>query len=393
MPSSEEVLKFHAEASGKIEIKNTTPISNKEDLALTYTPGVAIPSKKIFEDKDSVWTYTGRRNRVAVVSDGSAVLGLGKVGPEAALPVMEGKAAIFKEFAGIDAFPICINSYDTDTIIKTIESIAPSFGGINLEDISAPRCFEIEEILKEKLDIPVFHDDQHGTAIVVLAALQNALKVTKDVAGMNNEQLTMNNNGVRIVISGAGAAGTAIARILLSQGFRNILVIDSKGIINRNRSDMNCANKMFLAAATNPDNEEGPLENAVKESDVFIGVSTAGLLTKEMIGTMNKNSIVFAMANPDPEIMPEEALEAGARIVATGRSDFPNQVNNILAFPGIFRGALDAASPQITEKMKLAAAKALAECIENPTEENIIPDPLDKTVVAKVANAVKEASS
>jgi malate dehydrogenase (oxaloacetate-decarboxylating) len=385
MPSSDEVLKFHMEASGKIEIKSTKPIKSKEDLALTYTPGVAIPSRAIAEDSKKVWTYTGKKNRVAVISDGSAVLGLGKIGPEAALPVMEGKAAIFKEFANIDAFPICIDSYDTETIINTIVSIAPSFGGINLEDISAPRCFEIEEMLKEKLSIPVFHDDQHGTAIVVLAGLTNALKVT--------DRGSQNTDHTKIVISGAGAAGTATARILLSQGFRNILVVDSKGIINRKRSDMNSANKMFLAAATNPDNEEGNLNDAIKESDVFVGVSAPELLTKEMVKTMKKDSIIFAMANPDPEIMPEEAHSAGARIVATGRSDFPNQVNNILAFPGVFRGALDASSPQITEEMKLAAANALSACVENPTEEKILPDPLDRAVVSKVAEAVRQASS
>ena len=359
----------------------TEPISSREMLAKTYTPGVAVPARDIAENPELVWELTGRRNRVAVVSDGSAVLGLGNVGPLAALPVMEGKAALFKEFADIDAFPICLATQNTDEIVQAVKAIAPSFGGINLEDIAAPRCFQVEEILKRELDIPVFHDDQHGTAIVVLAALMNALKVTG-----------RSSHDVKIVISGAGAAGTAIARMLLSQGFSHILVVDRQGIIHRDRDDLNCEAKMFLAAATNPENMKGSLKEAINGSDVFIGVSTANLVTKDMVRSMAKDPIVFALANPDPEIMPGDAKEAGALIVASGRSDFPNQVNNLLAFPGVFRGALDSGAKEITQEMKLAAAKALAACVENPTAEKILPDPLEKGITMKVAEAVKNAT-
>jgi len=381
MASKDDIRAFHRSAKGKVRMALTEPISSREMLAKTYTPGVAVPARDIAENPELVWELTGRRNRVAVVSDGSAVLGLGNVGPLAALPVMEGKAALFKEFADIDAFPICLATQNTDEIVQAVKAIAPSFGGINLEDIAAPRCFQVEEILKRELDIPVFHDDQHGTAIVVLAALMNALKVTG-----------RSSHDVKIVISGAGAAGTAIARMLLSQGFSHILVVDRQGIIHRDRDDLNCEAKMFLAAATNPENMKGSLKEAINGSDVFIGVSTANLVTKDMVRSMAKDPIVFALANPDPEIMPGDAKEAGALIVASGRSDFPNQVNNLLAFPGVFRGALDSGAKEITQEMKLAAAKALAACVENPTAEKILPDPLEKGITMKVAEAVKNAT-
>ena len=392
----------------------TEPISSREMLAKTYTPGVAVPARDIAENPELVWELTGRRNRVAVVSDGSAVLGLGNVGPLAALPVMEGKAALFKEFADIDAFPICLATQNTDEIVQAVKAIAPSFGGINLEDIAAPRCFQVEEILKRELDIPVFHDDQHGTAIVVLAALMNALKVRSldtrrrvtlsspspfDGAqdrlreGVSKGRHGATRDDTKIVISGAGAAGTAIARMLLSQGFSHILVVDRQGIIHRDRDDLNCEAKMFLAAATNPENMKGSLKEAINGSDVFIGVSTANLVTKDMVRSMAKDPIVFALANPDPEIMPGDAKEAGAAIIASGRSDLlGTQVNNLLAFPGVFRGALDSGAKEITQVMKLAAAKALAACVENPTAEKILPDPLEKGVAMKVAEAVKKAA-
>ena len=382
MASKDDIRAFHRSAKGKVRMALTEPISSREMLAKTYTPGVAVPARDIAENPELVWELTGRRNRVAVVSDGSAVLGLGNVGPLAALPVMEGKAALFKEFADIDAFPICLATQNTDEIVQAVKAIAPSFGGINLEDIAAPRCFQVEEILKRELDIPVFHDDQHGTAIVVLAALMNALKVTG-----------RSSHDVKIVISGAGAAGTAIARMLLSQGFSHILVVDRQGIIHRDRDDLNCEAKMFLAAATNPENMKGSLKEAINGSDVFIGVSTANLVTKDMVRSMAKDPIVFALANPDPEIMPGDAKEAGAAIIASGRSDLlGTQVNNLLAFPGVFRGALDSGAKEITQVMKLAAAKALAACVENPTAEKILPDPLEKGVAMKVAEAVKKAA-
>ena len=380
MLSDEQILEAHRKFKGKVSVELTTPIASQDDLALAYTPGVAVASSVIAGDKNRVWELTGRRNRVAIVSDGTAVLGLGNIGPEAAMPVMEGKAALFKQFAGVDAFPVCLATQDTDEIIQTVKALAPSFGGINLEDISAPRCFEIEETLKRELSIPVFHDDQHGTAVVLLAALINAFKLTK-----------RSFESTRIVINGAGAAGTAIARILLSQGAKNILILDSKGIIHRKRSDLNSEAKTFLAAATNPENVEGSLEDAMKNADVFIGVSAPGLVNASMIQSMNDDPIIFAMANPDPEIMPEEAKKAGAAIVATGRSDYPNQVNNILAFPGIFRAALDAEAEDITEDMKLAAAHALSECVNTLSPEKILPDPLEEGIAQKVAEAVTKA--
>ncbi len=404
MASKEDIRAFHRKAKGKIRTMLTEAISSKETLAKTYTPGVAIPALDIAGNPELVWELTGRRNRVAVVSDGSAVLGLGNIGPLAALPVMEGKAALFKEFADIDAFPICLATQDVDEIVQAVKAIAPSFGGINLEDIAAPRCFAVEEILKRELDIPVFHDDQHGTAIVVLAALINALRVREPLSSSaarsaasrgctSLDSLTpvrsLEKSDIRIVISGAGAAGTAIASMLLSQGLSHILVVDRTGIINRDRDDLNSKAKMFLAAATNPENCKGSLVEAMKGSDVFIGVSTANLVTKDMVRSMAEDPIVFALANPDPEIMPDDAKEAGAFIVASGRSDFPNQVNNLLAFPGVFRGALDSGAKEITQEMKLAAAKALAACVENPTAEKILPDPLEKEIALRVADAVK----
>lgn len=400
-PTPKEALRYHRELRGKLCISVKKSISSRGDLSLAYTPGVAAPCREIVGHPERVFDYTGRGNAVAIITDGSAVLGLGDIGPEAALPVMEGKAALMKEFAGIDAYPLCLRTQDKGEFIAAVAALEPSFGGILLEDIAAPQCFEIEEALKKELSIPVFHDDQHGTAVVVLAGLMNALKVT---SRMNNKKLRMENKGVKIVISGAGAAGTAIARMLLSQGFRNILVVDRKGIIARKRNDLN-AYKTFLAAATNPENVEGTLAEAMRGADVFIGVSAPGLVTEAMISTMNDAPIVFALANPEPEILPEVAKRAGAAVVATGRSDFPNQVNNLLAFPGIMRGALalhrreasgaglDSRSVQITEEMKLAAAKALASYIREPTAEQILPDPLDRGVVKVVADAVRDASS
>ena len=382
----DDVRNFHRQAKGKIGMSLMFPIETREDLAKTYTPGVAIPARDIAADPEKVWKLTGRRNRVAVVSDGSAVLGLGNVGPLAALPVMEGKAALFKQCADIDAFPIVLSTQDVDAIVATVKAIAPSFGGINLEDIAAPRCFEVEERLKRELDIPVFHDDQHGTAIVVLAGLLNALKVARRSTSRSDVP------HIRIVMSGAGAAGTAIARILLSQGFTNILIVDRNGIISRKRADLNSEAKMFLAAATNPGSIEGGLQEAMDGSDVFIGVSAPNLVTKDMVRSMAKDPIIFALANPDPEILPTDAKDAGAFIVASGRSDFPNQVNNLLAFPGVFRGALDAGAREITEKMKLAAALALAACVLEPTVEKILPDPLEKEVATKIAEAVRKAA-
>lgn len=417
----EDILEFHRHALGKIKLHLTRPLKNRNDLAMTYTPGVAVPAKEIAENQEKVWDYTGRKNRVAIVSDGSAVLGLGNVGPEAALPVMEGKAALFKEFADVDAFPIVLATQDVDEITMTVKSLAPSFGGILLEDISAPRCFAVEEHLKRILDIPVFHDDQHGTAIVVLAALMNALVARHSVTCTSEERvsevqssadrsplLTSNCSSFprstpedcrattlnpRITISGAGAAGTAIVRMLLSQGFKNITVCDSKGVISRNRSDLKYVHKTFIAAATNPEGIEGTLEDAIKGSDVFIGVSKPNLVTKEMVRSMAPDPIIFALANPDPEIMPADAKAAGAVVVASGRSDQPNQVNNLLAFPGIFRGALDMGAKEITEEMKLAAAHALAGYVPKPTAEKILPDPLEKGVIKRIADAVKNPSN
>ncbi len=374
----EESLKKHYEWNGKIEVISRVPIKNKEDLSLAYTPGVAEPCLEIQKNLETSYKLTRRNNLVAVVTDGSAVLGLGNIGPEAGMPVMEGKCALFKEFADVDAFPICIRSNDVDEIVKTIYLISGSFGGINLEDISAPRCFEIEEKLKEICDIPVFHDDQHGTAIVVAAALINALKVVKkDISE------------VKIVINGAGAAGCAIGRHLLNVGAKNLILVDRFGIISRDDDSLSDAHKS-ISKITNPERIQGALSDAMRGADVFIGVSAPGVVTEEMIKSMAKDPIVFPMANPTPEIMPDLAKAAGARIVGTGRSDFPNQINNVLAFPGIFRGALDSRASFINEEMKVATSYALASLIpeDELNEENIIVSPLDKRVSAVVSEAV-----
>ena len=375
----QESLKLHKEKRGKIFLGVKIPITSREDLSLAYTPGVAEPCRVIAKDIQKVWGYTARRNWVAVVSDGTAVLGLGDIGPEAGLPVMEGKAVLFKEFGGVDAFPICLRTKNPDEIVAIVQALEPSFGGINLEDISAPRCFEIEERLKASMGIPVFHDDQHGTAIVVLAGLINALKIVEKKF-----------EDVKIVIAGAGAAGIAVAKILLSSGAKNIILVDSGGVISRERAGLNGSKKKILDA-TNPENISGGLEEAMRGADIFIGVSAPGIVNGEMVKSMNRDAIVFSMSNPTPEIMPNLAKAAGARIVATGRSDFSNQINNVLAFPGIFRGALDAKAKQITEEMKLAAARALADYVVEPTEEKIIPNPLDKNVAVIVAEAVRGA--
>lgn len=378
----EESLKLHEAHQGKIEVVSKIKLETWEDLALAYTPGVAEPCRRIHEHPEDVYRYTAKGNLVAVVTDGSAVLGLGDIGPEAALPVMEGKAILFKEFAGVSAFPICIGSQDVEEIIRTVKLIAPGLGGINLEDIAAPRCFEIERRLKEALDIPVFHDDQHGTAIVVLAALLNALKIVeKEMAGLT------------IIINGAGAAGTAIADLLMLAGAKNIIVCDRTGALVPGRAGMNPA-KTGLAARTNPAAVTGSLEEVLKGADVFIGVSSADAVKPESIRSMAKDPIILAMANPVPEIMPDVARAAGARVVGTGRSDFPNQINNVLVFPGVFRGALDVRASAINDEMKLAAAHAIADYIPEQElhEENIIPSALDKNVAEAVARAIVAAA-
>ena len=379
MDIRKESLKKHYEWNGKIEVVTRCPIETREDMSLAYTPGVAEACLEIEKDVNKSFELTRRNNLVAVITDGTAVLGLGDIGPEAGMPVMEGKCALFKAFADVDAFPLCVKSKDTDEIVKTISLISGSFGGINLEDISAPRCFEIEKKLNECCDIPIFHDDQHGTAVVVLAALLNALKVVKkDI------------ETAKIVVNGLGAAGTAISKMLISAGAKNMVLVDKKGIIEE--SDISLGEeRIALAKITNKENLKGDLSVAIKNADVFVGVSAPNILSEEMVKTMNSDSIVFAMANPTPEIMPDIAKNAGARIVGTGRSDFPNQINNVLVFPGIFRGALDANATAITENMKLAAAKALAEHIPESelNEENIIPSALDKTSAYEVAKAVK----
>lgn len=377
-----EALKVSQEKGGKLEIRSKVPVQNREDLAIAYTPGVAAVSSAIAENKEDVYTYTTKKNTVAIVTDGSAVLGLGNIGPEAALPVMEGKAVLFKEFANIDAFPICLATQDTEEIISHIQAIAPSLGGINLEDIAAPRCFEIERRLKESLDIPIFHDDQHGTAIVVLAALYNALKlVKKDIAKS------------KIVINGAGAAGIAITKKFLAAGAQNILLVDKAGIISADASDLD-ERHQEIAQVTNPNHLKGDLQEALKDADVFIGVSAGNILQKEWIQAMNDLPIVFAMANPTPEIMPDEAKEGGAFIVGTGRSDFPNQINNVLAFPGIFRGALDSRASDITDEMQIAAAKGIAAVIpeEELNADYIIPDVFHPDVVNIVAHSVSDSA-
>lgn len=378
----EESLKLHEEKKGKISITSKIKVETRDDLSLAYTPGVAEPCRKIHEDGENVYKYTSKGNLVAVVTDGSAVLGLGDIGPMAGMPVMEGKSILFKEFANVDAFPILVNSKDVDEIVNTIRLIAPTFGGINLEDIGAPRCFEVEEKLKKLIDIPVFHDDQHGTAIVVLAGVINALKVV-------DKKL----EDIKVVVNGAGAAGTAIAKLLLSSGVKNLIACDKVGILYRGMEKIDDA-KEALAEITNPDNIKGSLSDALVDADLFVGVSAPGILKPEMVKSMNRDAIIFAMANPTPEIMPDEAKAAGARVIGTGRSDFPNQVNNVLAFPGIFRGALDVRAKEINEEMKLAAAYAIAGYIkdEDLNENNVIPSALDKNVAIKVAEAIAKAA-
>ena len=378
MTNDEKALKIHEEWQGKLDVVSKCNISTSEDLALAYTPGVAKPCEVIAEDKKAAYKYTIKSNTIAVISDGSAVLGLGNIGPEAALPVMEGKAVLFKEFGDVNAFPICLDTQDTEEIIKTIINIAPVFGGINLEDISAPRCFEIEERLKEVLNIPVFHDDQHGTAIVVLAGIINALKITKK-----------SKSDSKIVVNGAGAAGIAITKLLLNYGFKHIIICDSKGIVSKNTKNMN-KYKKEISLVTNLENKKGSLAEAVKGSDIFIGVSAPGVLTPEMIKTMNSDSIIFAMANPIPEVMPEIAKKAGAMVIGTGRSDFPNQVNNVIAFPGIFKGALEGNARNITEEMKIAAAEAIAAVVteEELNADYIIPEAFNENVKDVVSSAV-----
>ncbi|MDU1321486.1 MAG: malic enzyme-like NAD(P)-binding protein [Clostridium botulinum] len=382
MDIKEKSLMVHKKFKGKLSIEGKIQVKNKEDLSIAYTPGVAEPCVKISEDKSLVYEYTMKGNTVAVVTNGTAVLGLGDIGPYAGLPVMEGKALLFKEFADIDSFPICIDSKDPEEIIKTVKLIAPGFGGINLEDIKAPECFYIEKKLKEELDIPVFHDDQHGTAIVVLAGIYNALRFV----GKKLEE-------ARIVINGAGSAGISICKLLLQAGAKNIIMCDKEGSLVKGNSNLNEAQKL-IAEVTNKENEKGTLKDVIKGKDVFIGVSAPNILTEEMVATMNNDSIVFAMANPTPEIMPDKAKKAGARVVATGRSDFPNQINNVLVFPGIFRGALDVRSKVINEEMKLAAAKAIASLVQDNelNEEYIIPGAFDKRVAQVVAEEVKKVA-
>lgn len=371
-------LKMHEENKGKVEVVSKVEIKSMDDLSTAYTPGVAEPCRKIRDNKADVYKYTCKGNMVAVVSDGTAVLGLGDIGPEAAIPVMEGKAILFKEFGGVDAFPICLDTKNVDEIIETVKRIAPVFGGINLEDISAPRCFEIEKRLKEELDIPVFHDDQHGTAIVVSAGLINALKLV----GKSFES-------ANVVINGAGSAGISICKLLLQLGIGNVVLVDRQGALCPGQDWMNPA-QAAMAEITNKDKQTGPLVDIIKGKDVFIGVSAPGVVTADMVASMAKEPIVFAMANPTPEIMPEEAVKGGVRVMATGRSDYPNQINNVLVFPGIFRGALDAHATDITEEMKLAAARAIAAIVtdEELCEDYIIPDAFDKRVAVKVASAV-----
>ncbi|KOM95897.1 NAD(P)-dependent malic enzyme [Clostridium botulinum] len=382
MDIKEKSLMVHKKFKGKLSIEGKIQVKNKEDLSIAYTPGVAEPCVKINEHKSLVYEYTMKGNTVAVVTNGTAVLGLGDIGPYAGLPVMEGKALLFKEFADIDSFPICIDSKDPEDIIKTVKLIAPGFGGINLEDIKAPECFYIEKKLKEELDIPVFHDDQHGTAIVVLAGIYNALRLV----GKKLEE-------ARIIINGAGSAGISICKLLLQAGAKSIIMCDKEGALVKGNSNLNEAQKLIVEV-TNKENEKGTLKDVIKGKDVFIGVSAPNILTEEMVTSMNKDSIVFAMANPTPEIMPDNAKKAGARVVATGRSDFPNQINNVLVFPGIFRGALDVRSRVINEEMKLAASKAIASLVQDNelNEEYIIPGAFDKRVAEVVAEEVKKVA-
>lgn len=375
----QKALELHEKNQGKLEVVSKVKVNDAMDLALAYTPGVAEPCKKIHEDNDLAYKYTNKGNMVAVVTDGSAVLGLGNIGGIAGMPVMEGKSVLFKEFGNVDAFPICLNTQDTEEIISTVKAISPSFGGINLEDIAAPRCFEIEKRLIEELDIPVFHDDQHGTAVIVLSAVINALRIVKkDISD------------VKIVISGAGAAGIAISNLLTLAGAKNNLILNSRGIIDPDDEKLDKARRE-IARTTNPNKVKGDLKTAMENADIFIGVSAPGILTKEMVSSMNHDAIVLAMANPVPEIYPDEAKEAGARVVGTGRSDYPNQVNNVLVFPGVFRGALDAKADKITDDMKLSAAYAIAHMVEQPTEERILPEAFNKDVARNVANAVRKS--
>ena len=375
----QKALELHEKNQGKLEVVSKVKVNDAMDLALAYTPGVAEPCKKIHEDNELAYKYTNKGNMVAVVTDGSAVLGLGNIGGIAGMPVMEGKSVLFKEFGNVDAFPICLNTQDTEEIINTVKAISPSFGGINLEDIAAPRCFEIEKRLIEELDIPVFHDDQHGTAVIVLSAVINALRIVKkDISD------------VKIVISGAGAAGIAISNLLTLAGAKNNLILNSRGIIDPDDEKLDEARRE-IARTTNPNKVKGDLKTAMENADIFIGVSAPGILTKEMVSSMNHDSIVLAMANPVPEIYPDEAKEAGARVVGTGRSDYPNQVNNVLVFPGIFRGALDAKADRITDDMKLSAAYAIAHMVEQPVEDRILPEAFNKDVARNVANAVKKS--
>ena len=380
MSNSEKALQMHEQWNGKLETTAKAHVNSREDLTIAYTPGVAEPCKVIAKDPEAAYKYTIKSNTVAVVSDGSAVLGLGNIGALAAMPVMEGKAVLFKEFGGVNAVPICLDTQDTEEIIRTVVNIAPAFGGINLEDISAPRCFEIETRLKELLDIPVFHDDQHGTAIVVLAGIINALKVTK------KEKETC-----RVVVNGAGSAGVAITKLLLNYGFKDITMCDINGIISKDSENLNWMQKE-MAKVTNLKNASGTLADALKGADIFVGVSAPGIVTKDMVASMNKDAILFAMANPVPEIMPDLAKAAGAKVVGTGRSDFPNQVNNVVAFPGIFKGALEGRASRITEEMKLAAAKAIAGLVpdEELSEDNILPQAFDPCVAETVSRAIKE---
>ena len=379
MTTNEKALLLHEKWNGKLEINSKSPIKSREDLSLAYTPGVAEPCKVIAKDKEAAYTYTMKANTVAVVSDGSAVLGLGNIGPHAAMPVMEGKAALFKEFGGVNAVPICLDTQDTEEIIKAVTWMAPGFGGINLEDISAPRCFEIEERLKATLDIPVFHDDQHGTAIVVLAGVINALKVV----GKQKE-------ACKVVVNGAGSAGIAITKLLLLYGFTNVILCDKSGILSKSSEGLNWMQERMMDV-TNLNNETGLLADAMKGADIFVGVSAPNLVTPEMVASMNQDAILFAMANPVPEIMPDMAKAAGARVVGTGRSDFPNQVNNVIAFPGIFKGALEGRATQITEQMKLAAANAIAGLVpeDKLSDEYILPEAFHPAVAQVVADAVK----
>ncbi len=382
MDYRKESLRLHGEWKGKIEVISKVPVANKQDLSLAYTPGVAEPCLAIQKDVDLSYELTRRWNLVAVVTDGTAVLGLGDIGPEAGMPVMEGKCVLFKSFGDVDAFPLCIRSKDVDEIVKTVKLLAGSFGGINLEDISAPRCFEIERRLKEECDIPIFHDDQHGTAVVTLAAMLNALKLTKkDISD------------IEVVVNGSGAAGIAVTRLLMAMGLKKVILCDTKGAIYEGRENLN-AEKAEMARISNFEKKKGQLRDVIVGADVFIGLSAAGMLTKEMVKTMAKDPIIFAMANPTPEIMPDEAKEAGASVVGTGRSDFPNQINNVLAFPGIFRGALDVRARDINDEMKIAAAKAIASLISDDelNPDYVIPAPFDPRVAGCVAKAVAEAA-